>query len=93
VFFRSATTGVGEGMWLWPTWAFASLKPPNCNESKVQLTERILSQSVQHTVRTIVLRSFNCVVSIVKTKYHQMRQIYIHKCEGSKFASSSQNKL
>jgi len=76
VFFRSATGRAGEGLKLWSKRAFASLKPPNCKESKVQPTERILSQSVQRTVRTIVLRSINRVVSTVKTKYRQMRQIY-----------------
>ena len=88
VHFRSATKRASEGLQLWPTQAFASLKPPNCSQSIVQPTESIVSQSVQCTVRTIVLRSFNCVVSTVKTKYCQMRLIHNHKCEGIKFTSS-----
>ena len=80
VHFRSATKRASEGLRLWPTQAFASLKPPNCSQSIVQPTESIM--------RTIVLRSFNCVVSTVKTKYCQMRLIHNHKCEGIKFTSS-----
>ena len=80
VHFRSATKRASEGLQLWPTQAFASLKPPNCSQSIVQPTESIM--------RTIVLRSFNCVVSTVKTKYCQMRLIHNHKCEGIKFTSS-----
>jgi len=80
VHFRGATKRASEGLRLWPTQAFASLKPPNCSQSIVQPTESI--------VRTIVLRSFNCVVSTVKTKYCQMRLIHNHKCEGIKFTSS-----